>query len=204
MAITPTQSRILDLVRTHLAQHGYPPSLRELASAADITFAAVRKHLQKLEQEGLIELPRHTARGIRLTGDTRTDAHNGLLALPLVGKVAAGAPMLVEAHIERRVAVDPSLFHPRPDYLLRVEGESMIDAGIESGDLIAVHRTPEAHNGQIVVARLDGAVTVKVFHRDSHGIRLLPRNSAYAPILPNEHLEFAIEGLYCGLVRSAP
>ncbi|HEX7380690.1 MAG TPA: transcriptional repressor LexA [Nevskiaceae bacterium] len=204
MAPTPSQLRILGLVRDHIAAHGYPPSLRELAAASGITFAAVRKHLLRLAEQGLIELPAHTARGIRLVDPPERRGDRRTLSLPLIGRVAAGAPILAEANVERSVAVDRGLFRPRPDYLLRVVGESMIDAGIEDGDLIAVHQTPEAYSGQIVVARLDGAVTVKVFHRDAHGVRLLPRNPAYAPITPDAALEFAIEGLYCGLVRSAP
>ncbi|HLI18256.1 MAG TPA: transcriptional repressor LexA [Rhodanobacteraceae bacterium] len=202
MAPTYSQLRILTLVRDHVARHGYPPSLRELAAAAGITFAAVRKHLQRLAAQGLIELPERTARGIRLVGaadapDPRT------LSLPLIGRVAAGAPILVEANVEKHLCVDRGLFGPAPDYLLRVEGDSMIDAGILDGDLIAVRQTPEARNGQIVVARVDGAVTVKVFRRDRAGIRLLPRNPEYAPIEVDATREFAIEGLYCGLVRSA-
>lgn len=205
MAPTPAQSRILELVRSHIARNGYPPSLRELAAAAGITFAAVRKHLQRLADQGLVELPERTARGIRLVGAAARSGAGGTplsLSLPLIGKVAAGAPILVEANVERSVAVDPTLFHPRPHYLLRVAGESMIDAGIQDGDLIAVHQTPEARNGQIVVARVDGAITVKVFKRDRHGIHLLPRNPAFKPIEPDKTLDFAIEGLYCGLVRS--
>lgn len=202
MAPTDSQLRILALVRNHVARHGYPPSLRELAAAAGITFTAVRKHLQRLAVQGLVELPEHTARGIRLVGavdapDPRT------LSLPLIGRVAAGAPILVEANIEKNLRVDSGLFKPAPDYLLRVEGYSMVDAGILDGDLIAVRQTPEARNGQIVVARIDGAVTVKVFRRDRAGIRLLPRNPEYAPIEIDATREFAIEGLYCGLVRSA-
>lgn len=201
MAPTPTQLRILRLVRKHMARHGYSPSLRELADAAGITFAAVRKHLLRLAQEGLIELPRRTARGIRLVGFDATDRDS--LALPLIGRVAAGAPIVVEANIERTLRVDASLFKPAPDYLLRVQGDSMVDAGIEDGDLIAVQQTPEARSGQIVVARLDDAFTVKVFKRNRRGIHLLPRNSAYAPIEVDETHAFAIEGLYCGLIRGA-
>lgn len=201
METTPTQLKTLRLVRAHLARHGYPPSLRELARAAGVTPNAVVKHLRALAEAGLIELPAHTARGIRLA-DAAAPIRNAL-ALPLVGRVAAGAPIVVEANIERTLHVDAGLFKPAPDYLLRVEGQSMIDAGIEDGDLIAVHKTPAARNGQIVVARLDDAFTVKVFRRDRRGIHLLPRNPAYAPIEVDPTQPFAIEGLYCGLIRGA-
>lgn len=203
MTPTPTQLRILRLVRDHLARHGYPPSVREVQHAAGFASPnAAAKHLRALAAAGLIELPERIARGIRIVGGgpERTDS----LSLPLIGRVAAGTPIVVEANIERNVSVDRTLFKPRPDYLLRVEGESMIDAGILDGDLIAVHQAPDAENGQIVVARVDGAVTVKVFQRHRAGIRLLPRNPAYAPIVVQPDSEFAIEGLYCGLVRSAP
>jgi repressor LexA len=201
MAPTTAQLRILRLVREHMALQGRAPSLRELADAAEITFAAVRKHLLNLADQGLIERPGRTARGIRIVDDHADEGDEP--GLPLIGRVAAGEPILVEANVERHVSVDRSLFKPAPDYLLRVAGESMIDAGIADGDLIAVRQAPVAENGQIVVARVEGAVTVKVFRREHARIRLLPRNPAYAPIVVNAGDEFAIEGLYCGLVRSA-
>jgi repressor LexA len=201
MAPTRTQLRILRLVREHVARQGRAPSLRELAAAAGITFAAVRKHLLNLADQGLIERPGHTARGIRIVSESADEG--GDPGLPLIGRVAAGAPILVEANVEKHVRVDRSLFQPAPDYLLHVIGESMVDAGILDGDLIAVRQMPVAENGQIVVARVDGAVTVKVFRRERERIRLLPRNPAYAPIVVDANDEFAIEGLYCGLLRSA-
>ncbi|HEX7326073.1 MAG TPA: transcriptional repressor LexA [Rhodanobacteraceae bacterium] len=203
MKSTPAQTEILRHVRAYVREHGYPPSLRELADEAGITFAAVRKHLQHLAEQGVLELPARTARGIRLVGSNAA-ANADTLRLPLIGRVAAGTPIIVEANIERSVTVDRALFNPVPDYLLRVAGESMLDAGIFDGDLIAVHQTPEARNSQIVVARVDGAFTVKVFKRDRRGIHLLPRNASYAPIEVDATRDFAIEGLYCGLVRSAP
>jgi repressor LexA len=202
MTATPAQLRILRYVRGYLARHGYPPSLREIAQAAGFASPnAAAKHLKALEAQGLVELPARTARGIRLVGEEREAADT--LSLPLIGRVAAGAPLLVEANVERHIGVDRALFRPEPDYLLRVAGDSMTDAGILDGDLIAVHQTPTAENGQIVVARLDDAVTVKVFKRGRRGIRLLPRNPAYAPIEVDANHDFAIEGLFCGLVRSA-
>ena len=204
MASTPAQLRVLRFLRDHLVHKGYPPSVREIQRA--MGFASPRsaaKHLEALEAQGLIELPARTARGIRLVGGNGVAADRNTLSLPLIGRVAAGAPILVEANVERNLRVDRALFKPEPDYLLRVVGDSMVDAGILEGDLIAVRHTPEARNGQIVVARVDGAVTVKVFRRDRHGVHLSPRNPEYAPIEVDSTRDFAIEGLYCGLVRGA-
>jgi repressor LexA len=124
--------------------------------------------------------------------------------LPLVGRVAAGAPILSEGHIEARYQLDPALFRPRPDFLLRVEGHSMIGVGIEDGDLIAVHRTPVADPGRIVVARLEGEITVKRLARDGEGWQLLSANPDFAPIrVPSDSSDFAIEGLYVGAIKRA-
>ncbi len=202
MATTPAQLRILRFVRDQLAANGYPPSVREIQHAFGFASPnAAAKHLRALAAHGLIELPPRTARGIRLLDGAAAAARTR--GLPLIGRVAAGTPILVDANVERTVPVDWALFKPRPDYLLRVAGDSMVDAGILDGDLLAVHQTPTADNGQIVVARIDGAVTVKVFRRDRRGIHLLPRNAVYAPIEVDASHDFAIEGLYCGLVRSA-
>ncbi|HEX7349206.1 MAG TPA: transcriptional repressor LexA [Rhodanobacteraceae bacterium] len=202
MTPTPAQLKVMRFLREHLAREGYPPSVREIQRAFGFASPnAATKHLHALAAQGLVELAGR-ARGIRLVGGNASPDVD-LLSLPLIGRVAAGAPIIVEANIERSIAVDRALFKPAPDYLLRVAGESMQDAGIFDGDLIAVHQTPEARNGQIVVARIDGAVTVKVFRRDRRGIHLLPRNSAYTPIEVDATHDFAIEGLYCGLVRSA-
>ena len=204
MAPTPIQSKVLRFLRDYIVRHGYPPSVRDIQSA--FGFASPRsaaKHLQALASQGLIEIPARTARGIRLVGGRSMATAGNTLSLPLIGRVAAGAPILVEANVERNLALDSALFKPQPDYLLRVQGDSMIDAGILNGDLIAVRHTPEARNGQIVVARIDDAVTVKVFKRDRRGVHLLPRNPDYAPIEVDATRNFAIEGLYCGLVRGA-
>lgn len=204
MTPTPVQSKVLRFLRDYLVHHGYPPSVREIQRA--FGFASPRsaaKHLEALQAQGLIEIPARTARGIRLVGGGGVATAANTLSLPLIGRVAAGVPILVEANVERNLALDRALFKPQPDYLLRVLGDSMVDAGILDRDLIAVRHTPEARNGQIVVARVDGAVTVKVFRRDRRGVHLLPRNPDYAPIEVDATRDFAIEGLYCGLVRGA-
>lgn len=203
MKLPPGQQRVLDCVRSYLRTHGFPPTYREIGEALGFASPnAARRHLDALARKGVLELPTHTARGIRMLGDLdAADARS--LHLPLIGRVAAGTPILVEAAIEKRLRVDRALFKPVPDYLLRVAGDSMLDAGIEDGDLIAIKQTPEAENGQIVVARVDGAVTVKVFERTRARIRLLPCNPAYAPIVVDARSDFAIEGRYCGLLRRA-
>lgn len=203
MKLPPGQQRVLDFVLAHLRRHGFPPTCREIGDALGFASPnAAAKHLRALAAQGLLELPAHTARGIRVVGGVdESDAY--ALHLPLIGRVAAGAPIMVEAAIEKRLRVDRGFFKPQPDYLLRVAGDSMVDAGIEDGDLIAVKQAPDARNGQIVVARVDGAVTVKVFERTRSRIRLLPRNPAYAPIEVDATRDFAIEGLYCGLLRRA-
>ena len=195
---TPRQQEILDfLARLQAEGHG-APSLDELARYFDINVNAARKHLIALANKELIELVPGKARGIRLRHPRALD----VFELPLVGRVAAGAPILSEGHIEARFALDPALFRPRPDFLLRVEGDSMIEAGIGHGDLIAVHRTPVADPGRIVVARLEGEITVKRLARDGEGWQLLPANAAYAPIrIDPQATDFAIEGLYVGAIK---
>ncbi|TAN09006.1 MAG: transcriptional repressor LexA [Rhodanobacteraceae bacterium] len=201
MAPTPAQLKVLRFLRDHIIRRGYPPSVREIQHAFGFASPnAAAKHLHALAAQGLLELAGR-ARGIRLLGGALPAADT--LTLPLIGKVAAGMPILVEAHVERNLSLDRSLFKPEPDYLLRVVGDSMIDAGILDADLIAIRHTPEARNGQIVVARVDGAVTVKVFRRDHRGVHLMPRNPAYSAIEVDATSDFAIEGLYCGLVRGA-
>ncbi len=199
---TPTdrQQAILDFLHAHRATHGLPPTTGELAAAFGIQLNAARKHLQALAAKGLIELLPGKARGIRLPEPARVDTAE----LPLVGRVAAGAPILSEGHVEARYAIDPMLFRPRADFLLRVEGDSMIDVGILDGDLIAVHRTADARDGQIVVARLDGEITVKRLQHAGKRLWLLPENAAYRPIeVPPDASDFAVEGLYVGCIRRA-
>lgn len=198
MPITDRQQAILDFLSARIAQDGVPPSLAEIAQAFGFSQArSAQDHLRALEAKGLIELKPGKARGIRLLG---VSAEAGL---PLVGRVAAGRPILSDAHIERHVAIDPALFRPRAHFLLRVQGDSMIDAAILDGDLIAVHRTPEALNGQIVVARIEDEITVKRFRRHGERIQLLAENPAYAPIEIDSASgdSFAIEGLFVGVLR---
>ena len=197
--LTPRQAQILQWIRDFLAKAGFPPTRAEIARALGFKSAnAAEEHLRALARKGAIELLPGASRGIRLPGRARS----GLSVLPVVGRVAAGAPLLAEEHIEDRYELDPRLFRPRADYLLRVVGASMRDAGILDGDLLAVHRVPEARNGQIVVARLGDEVTVKRFRRRGNLVRLLPENPAFAPIpvdLSREPL--VIEGVGVGVVR---
>lgn len=200
--LTDRQDAILEYLRRHMASKGRPPTLLEIAQGFGLASPnGVAKHLQALADKGFIELTPGRARGIRLLG---APSPSDILSLPLVGRVAAGMPILVGDHIEREIAVDRALFRPRPRYLLRVQGQSMVEAGILDGDLIGVHPTPDAEHGQIVVARVgDEGITVKRLHRKGRSLRLMPCNQAFAPIDPDPAEDFAIEGLYCGLIRTA-
>jgi repressor LexA len=200
MPLSPTQQALLDYLRKHIASQGYPPSQMEIA--AHLGFSqnrSARLHLEALARQGHIEWIAGQARGIRLT-DPPSPAN--LMQVPLLGRVAAGKPITSETEVRRQVSLDTSLFHLRPDYLLEVLGESMLLDGILPHDLIGVHRTPDARNGQTVVARVEGEFTVKRLERKGSQIRLLPRNPAYSPIVVDPHgSDFAIEGLFAGLIR---
>ncbi|MEP6634917.1 MAG: transcriptional repressor LexA, partial [Luteimonas sp.] len=182
--------------------YGMPPTIAEIAHAFGLASATTAvKHLKRLEDKGWIELMPNVARGIRLLGKQKNQATG--LSLPLIGRVAAGLPILSEDLIERDVVVDRHLFRPHPKYLLRVHGMSMRDAGILDGDLIGVKPTPDAEHGQIVVARLgDEGITVKRLYRRGRSVRLIAANPEFGPIDPDPTEDFAIEGLYCGLLRS--
>jgi repressor LexA len=202
MQLTLRQRQILDLIRNHLRDTGFPPTRAEIARALGFRSAnAAEEHLRAMERRGVIELQPGVSRGIRLL-----EAAEDLLLLPVVGRVAAGSPILAEEHIEDRYRLDPDLFRPRAHYLLRVKGESMRDAGILDGDLLAVHRTPEASNGQIVVARLGDEVTVKRLRRDGrwrHRLMLLPENPDFEPIeVDLREQALVIEGLGVGVLRT--
>ena len=199
MILSPIRQALLAYLREHIAAHGYPPSQLQIAAALGLKQnRSARLHLEALERVGHIELVPGQARGIRL----RRSEPVSTLAVPLLGRVAAGRPIGSDAAVRREVALDASLFRLKPDYLLEVVGESMLLDGILPGDLIGVHRTPEARHGQTVVARLEGEFTVKRFERRDGHIRLLPRNPAYAPIeVDPRATDFAVEGLFAGLVR---
>ncbi|MBK1703763.1 transcriptional repressor LexA [Halochromatium glycolicum] len=204
--LTPRQRQILAFIQQRLRETGYPPTRAEIAKAFGFrSVNAAVDHLKALARQGAIALQPGASRGIKLLQGADEPSLDPGLRLPVVGRVAAGSPILAEEHIEDYHAVDPALFHPRADYLLRVRGSSMHEAGILDGDLLAVHRTPEAHNGQIVVARLDDEVTVKRFRHDEgqpHRVQLLPANPEFAPIhLDLRERALIIEGLGVGVLR---
>jgi repressor LexA len=205
--LTPRQQAVLDFIRVHAAAEGAPPTLQQIADAFGFRQAcAAHKHVRRLQQAGYLSVRPREARGIRLDGGgggrSRLKVREARLSLPVLGRVAAGAPIGADAGVERHVLLDRALFSTAPDYLLRVHGDSMRDDGIFDGDLVAVKRASDARNGQVVVARLDGEITIKRLERSATRIRLLPRNPDYAPILVPAGSDFAIEGLYCGLVRA--
>ncbi len=199
-SLTPNQQRVLDFIRQQLSQDGRAPTLREISQNLGLaSHTSAQDYVEALVRKGMLErLPNH--RGLRLPVRSRAPAAT---RLPLVGRVAAGSPILATGNVEAHHDVDPSLFHPHADYLLRVVGYSMRDAGILDGDLIAVHRAMTAEHGRIVVARLDDDVTVKrLEHRDGR-VRLLPANPDFTPIeVDPERHAFAIEGIYVGLIRA--
>ncbi|MEN8176700.1 MAG: transcriptional repressor LexA [Pseudomonadota bacterium] len=202
MKLTPRQAEVLALIRRHLAETGFPPTRQEIADALGFRSSnAAEEHLRALARKGAIELLRGTSRGIRLLVDEPSLPRG----LPLVGRVAAGSPILAEAHIEDHLELDGRLFRPLPDYLLRVQGASMRDAGILDGDLLAVHATPEAADGSIVVARLEDEVTVKQLRRHPptpYRVSLVPANPDFQPIEVDLRRDsLVIEGLAVGLVR---
>ena len=202
--LTERQSEILKLIRELTEVSGYPPTRAEIAERMGFrSVNAAEQHLRALERKGAIEIASGASRGIRVREGRPASRHGRLLELPVVGRVAAGSPILAEEHLQGRYQVDPNLFTPRADYLLRVRGMSMRDAGILEGDLLAVHRTQEARTGQVVVARLADEVTVKRFRRRGHAVQLLPENPDFEPIevdLRNESL--VIEGIAVGVIRN--
>lgn len=206
MELTDTQQAILAFIAERIEADGAPPSQVEIAHAFGFKgVRAAQYHLEALEAAGAIRRVPGQARGIRLVQSPVADlvpaAGDDLLRLPVLGQVAAGLPIGADAGLHDMVLLDRVFFSPAPDYLLRVKGDSMRDEGILHGDLIGVHRTSEARNGQIVVARIDDEITVKLFKMGKDGVRLLPRNPDYPPIVVAPDQDFAIEGLYCGLVR---
>jgi repressor LexA len=231
--LTPRQLEILSLIKRHLATTGFPPTRAEIAAELGFRSAnAAEEHLKALARKGVIELTSGASRGIRLVvpsspatavahtgaraaGERRPRIDNALLSkaldavqtamtLPLIGRVSAGSPILAQEHVEASYAIDPALFSIKPDYLLKVRGLSMRDAGILDGDLLAVKQASEARNGQVVVARIGNEVTVKRFRRHATRgmIELLPENPDFQPIVVDSRSEeFALEGIGVGLIR---
>jgi len=204
--LTSRQKEILTFISDHIDSAGFPPTRNDISKHFGFRSPnAAESHLRALEHKGVIRIEAGRSRGITLTplSSSNLPASNSLrMTLPLVGRVAAGSPILAQENIEHEYRVDPLLFSSRPHYLLRVEGNSMLNAGILDGDLLAVHRTPEAQNGQIVVARLDDEVTVKRFKRSGHQVSLLPENHEFEPMLVDlRHQELVIEGRAVGVIR---
>jgi repressor LexA len=207
--LTARQQEILTLIRQHIADTGFPPTRAEIAAQLGFRSAnAAEEHLKALARKGVIELTSGASRGIRLRlmPDAQNETPQAVriaFSLPLIGRVAAGSPILAQEHIEANYALDPELFSERPDYLLKVRGMSMRDAGILEGDLLAVRRAAEARNGQIVVARVGDEVTVKRWQRRGDIVELLPENPDFAPIvIDTRHDELSLEGIGVGLVRA--
>ena len=230
--LTDRQQQILDLIRDVIQHTGYPPTRAEIAQALGFKSAnAAEDHLKALARKGVIELTAGASRGIRLvtnndetmapsteskaTKDAAPSSSNtatmgvtqplpgaGQWILPLIGRVAAGHPVLAAENVEKELAIDPAMFGQKPDYLLKVKGLSMKDAGILDGDLLAIRKTSEARRGQIVVARIDDEVTVKRLDKSSREIRLLPENPDFEPIVIQPGQDFSIEGIALGLIRT--
>ena len=203
IGLTARQSEILEFIRDVVKRTGLPPTRAEIATTFGFRSAnAAEEHLRALARKGAIEIASGTARGIQLA-EQISGAMQSIVALPLIGRVAAGSPILAEENVEKNLPVDPSMFRPAADYLLKVKGESMKDIGILDGDLLAVHSQREARNGQIVVARLDTEVTVKRFFKKGHQVQLMPENPDFAPIeVDLRHAAFEIEGLGVGVIRA--
>lgn len=201
--LTPRQAEVLELIKVNMSETGMPPTRAEIAQKLGFKSAnAAEEHLKALAKKGVIEIMPGTSRGIRLLIEEEAVLEE--TGLPLIGKVAAGEPILAQEHIESHYQVDPSLFHPRADFLLRVQGMSMKNIGILDGDLLAVHKTQEVRNGQVVVARLDEDVTVKRFQRKGSQVWLLPENEELEPIAVDLSCQqLTIEGLAVGVIRNA-
>jgi len=225
--LTDRQQQILELIRQAVIRTGFPPTRAEIAQTLGFRSAnAAEDHLRALARKGVIELTAGASRGIRLvdqdfTAQSAMDSNDtqhattsrlklktlpdiGQVLVPLIGRVAAGHPMLAAENIEKEVSVDPNMFQQTPDYLLKVKGLSMRDVGILDGDLLAIKKTSDARNGQIVVARIDDEVTVKRLNKIVGRIELLPENPDFEPIIVEPGQDFSIEGIALGLIRNTP
>ena len=196
--LTPRQKQILEMIQEFISETGMPPTRAEIARELGFKSAnAAEEHLRALQRKGVLELLPGASRGIQLKDSLRDQ-----MGLPLVGRVAAGSPILAEEHIETHYKIDPQLFNPKPHYLLRVHGMSMKNAGILDGDLVAVHRTPEVRSRQIIVARLDDEVTVKRYRQNGSLVSLLPENEDFEPIeVDLREQALVIEGVVVGVIR---
>ncbi len=207
LKLTARQEQILNLIKEAIENTGFPPTRAEIAAELGFKSAnAAEEHLQALARKGAIEISPGTSRGIRLVGAAAEPAPVPaavlMMSLPLVGRVAAGSPILAQEHVEANYSVDPAMFTARPDYLLKVRGWSMRDAGIMDGDFLAVKKVDSAKNGQIVVARIGEDVTVKRYRKTGDLVELLPENPDFKVIRVTPEDEFALEGLAVGLLRS--
>lgn len=196
--LTSRQKQILEMIQEFIAVSGMPPTRAEIAAELGFKSAnAAEEHLRALQRKGVLDLLPGAARGIQLKDSLRDQ-----MGLPLVGRVAAGSPILAEEHIETHYKIDPQLFKPKPHYLLRVQGMSMKNAGILDGDLVAVHRTPEVRSRQIIVARVNDEVTVKRYRQNGTIVTLLPENDDFEPIeIDLKEQELIIEGVVVGVIR---
>jgi repressor LexA len=197
--LTSRQAEVLEFIQGAVREHGLPPTRAEIAAAFGFRSPnAAEEHLRALARKGAIDLSSGMARGINLR-----EAVENMLGLPLIGRVAAGSPILAQENVTNRYQLDPAMFKPRADYLLKVKGLSMKDIGILDGDLLAVHRTTEARNSQIVVARVGNEVTVKRYRKKGNVVELLPENTEMEPIIVNlDQEDFSIEGLAVGVIRN--
>jgi len=196
--LTKRQTDVFNCIKNHIEETGYPPTRADIARSLGFKSTnAAEEHLKALAKKGAIEIIAGTSRGIRIPMLEQQE-----LGLPVVGRVAAGSPILAQEHIEEHCTISSSFFNPSADYLLRVQGTSMKDIGIMDGDLLAVHQCKEARNGQIVVARIDDEVTVKRYKREGNIIHLIAENEEFAPIVIDlEAQEVSIEGLGVGVIR---
>jgi len=196
--LTPRQSQILEMIQEFIAETGMPPTRADIANELGFKSAnAAEEHLRALQKKGVLDLIPGTSRGIQLKDSLREQ-----MGLPLVGRVAAGSPILAQEHIETHYKIDSALFNPKPHYLLRVDGMSMKNVGILHGDLVAVHRTSEVRSRQIVVARIDDEVTVKRYRQEGSVVWLLPENDEFEPIKVDlTKQEMIIEGVVVGVIR---